>query len=54
MGLSSNVVQSTSEIREITPVVDTLRGLLPSNPVAAMAEGNVVAVVIFAAFIVTQ
>ena len=51
LGVSSNVVQSTSEIREITPVVDTLRGLLPSNPVAAMAEGNVVAVVIFAAFI---
>ena len=45
LGVSSNVVQSTSEIREITPVVDTLRGLLPSNPVAAMA------VVIFAAFI---
>lgn len=52
LGVSANtVVESTNDIREITPVVDTLRGLLPSNPISAMAEGNVVAVVIFAAFI---
>lgn len=52
LGVSSaNIIEGTGEIREITPVVDTLRGLLPSNPVSAMAEGNVVAVVIFAAFI---
>ena len=51
IGVSSTIIEGTNEIREITPVVDTLRGLLPSNPVAAMAEGNVVAVVIFAAFI---
>ena len=41
-------------MREITSIVDTLRGLLPSNPVNAMAEGNIVAVVIFAAFIGTS
>lgn len=51
LGVSSTIIEGTNEIREITPVVNTLRGLLPSNPVAAMAEGNVVAVVIFAAFI---
>lgn len=51
LGVSSTIIEGANEIREITPVVDTLRGLLPSNPVAAMAEGNVVAVVIFAAFI---
>ena len=51
LGVSSTIIEGTNEIREITPVVDTLRGLLPSNPVEAMAEGNVVAVVIFAAFI---
>lgn len=51
LGVSSTIIEGTNEIREITPVVDTLRGLLPSNPVAAMAEGNVVAVVIFSAFI---
>lgn len=51
LGVSADTVVSSGEIREITPVVDTLRGLLPSNPVGAMAEGNIVAVVIFAAFI---
>lgn len=51
LGVSSEVVQSTSELKEISSVVDTLRGLLPSNPVKAMADANVVAVVIFAAFI---
>lgn len=35
----------------MTSLVDTFRGLLPSNVVNAMAEGNVVAVVIFATFI---
>ena len=38
-------------IREVSSLVDTLRGLIPSNPVEAMASGNVVAVVIFAAFL---
>ena len=51
LGVSANVVESTSEIREITPVVDTLRGLLPSNIVESMANGNVIAIVIFATFI---
>lgn len=51
LGVSANVVENSGEIREITSVVDTLRGLLPTNPISAMAEGNIVAVVIFAAFI---
>ena len=42
LGIGTKVVTSTTEIREISSVVDTLRGLLPSN---------IVAVVIFAAFI---
>ncbi|WP_042274916.1 cation:dicarboxylate symporter family transporter [[Clostridium] dakarense] len=41
----------TPELREITPLVDTIRGLLPSNPVASMAEGNIVAIIIFATFL---
>lgn len=45
------VAESAVELREVNSVVNTLRGLLPSNPVGAMAEANVVAVVIFAAFI---
>jgi L-cystine uptake protein TcyP (sodium:dicarboxylate symporter family) len=52
LGVGQEVVkQTTEQLREVTPVVDTLRGLLPSNPVGAMAQANVVAIVIFAGFI---
>ena len=54
LGVGEVVATSNTDIREITSIVDTLRGLLPSNPVNAMAEGNIVAVVIFAAFIGTS
>lgn len=50
MGAVNTSVEAGT-MREITPIVDTLRGLLPSNPVAAMTEGNVVAIIIFAAFL---
>ncbi len=51
LGVGQSLANQTAELREITPIVDTLRGLLPANPVQAMAEANVVAVVIFAAFL---
>lgn len=51
LGVGTKIVETNTEIREISSVVDTLRGLLPSNIIASMAEGNIVAVVIFAAFI---
>ena len=51
LGIGIQVLEADKEIREITSVIDTLRGLLPSNIVSSMAEGNIVAVVIFAAFI---
>ena len=52
LGVGTDVVVSTdTELREITPLVDTLRGLLPSNPVASMADGNIVAIIIFATFL---
>ncbi|MDD6794529.1 MAG: cation:dicarboxylase symporter family transporter [Clostridiaceae bacterium] len=53
MNLGKNLSTGTldSEIREIVPLADTLRGMLPSNPIDAMASGNVVAVIIFAAFL---
>lgn len=51
LGSALVVQQGDAEIREVVPIVDTLRGLLPSNVVNAMAEGNVIAVVIFAGFI---
>ena len=52
LGVGTDVVATAdTELREITPLVDTLRGLLPSNPVASMADGNIVAIIIFAAFL---
>ena len=34
-------------MRDVKPVVDTFRALIPMNPVKAMADTNVIAVVIF-------
>ncbi|WP_042274229.1 cation:dicarboxylate symporter family transporter [[Clostridium] dakarense] len=51
LGAGQQVAVASGEMKEITPVVDTLRSLLPSNPVKAMADANIVAVVIFATFI---
>ncbi|PHV71995.1 sodium:dicarboxylate symporter [Sporanaerobium hydrogeniformans] len=51
LGVGEVVTAETVEMRTITPIVDTLRGLLPANPVKAMADANVVAIVIFAAFL---
>ena len=52
LGVGEVVVQqSQSEMKEITSIVDTLRDLLPSNPIKAMADANIVGVVIFAGFI---
>lgn len=51
LGSSMQAVSASEEIREITSLPNTIRGLLPSNPIKAMADGNTVAVVIFAAFI---
>lgn len=51
LGNGLSVGDTTAEIREMKSIVDTLRGLLPSNPVKSMAESNIIAVVIFASFI---
>jgi len=37
--------------REVSSIVDVLLGLVPSNPIKAMVENNVIAVVIFASLI---
>lgn len=37
-------------IKDVTPVADTLLGLLPANPAAAMVDTNIIALVIFSAF----
>ena len=51
LGVGYELVTGEATIREVQSLVDTLQGLIPSNPVAAMAEGNIVAVVIFATFL---
>ena len=50
-GVGMATAESETTIREITPIVKTLQGLLPSNIVKSMAEQNVIAVVIFAVLI---
>lgn len=51
LGAGMSVGQQTAEIREMKSIVETFRGLRPANPVQAMAEANIVAVIIFAGFI---
>ncbi|MEG1134929.1 MAG: cation:dicarboxylase symporter family transporter [Cellulosilyticaceae bacterium] len=51
LGAGMSVGQQTAEIREMKSIVETFRGLRPANPVQAMAEANIVDVVIFAGFI---
>lgn len=51
LGIGAQVPDMEVEIRAVEPIVDTLRGLLPSNPINAMSEGNVVGVIIFAVFL---
>lgn len=49
-GNSVNDIAQTAQIKEVKNVVDTLRALLPANPVEAMVETNIIALVIFSAF----
>ncbi|MGL4913737.1 MAG: cation:dicarboxylate symporter family transporter, partial [Romboutsia sp.] len=51
LGVGAEVSGIEAEIREITPLVDTLRGLLPANVVSSMNDGNIVAIIIFAVFL---
>ena len=51
LGKDLSVPLDEAIIREITTLPDTLRSLLPSNPIQAMAEGDIIAIVIFASFI---
>lgn len=51
VGVSIEGIDSSAQMKEIVPLVDTLRGLLPSNIVKSMAEGQIVPIVIFAGFL---
>ena len=51
IGNVTGVVEGSSEIREVSSIVQTLANLIPSNPVGAMVNMNVIGLVIFSAFI---
>lgn len=51
LGQGMSAAEGASKMREVKPVVDTLRALIPNNPVNAMATTNVIAVVVFAVVI---
>lgn len=48
LGQGFDVLESGKKIREIKPMVDTFRALIPSNPIQAAAETNVIGIVVFA------
>lgn len=50
VGSGMAIVGGSAEIKEVTNVVDTLRGLLPANPVKAMVDVNIIALVIISVF----
>lgn len=50
VGTGIEAVAGDTEIREMNSILVTLRDLLPNNIVKSMADGNVIAVVIFAVF----
>ena len=50
-GLGDGTLGADSKMREVKPVVDTLRALIPSNPVNAMAQTNVISIVVFGVII---
>ena len=51
LGVGAEVSAIEAEIKEVVPLVDTLRGLLPSNVIESMANGNIVGVIIFSGFL---
>jgi len=51
LGVGSNLVEGEAEIREISTLASTVLGLIPANPIEAMVNNNVIAIVIFSAFL---
>lgn len=45
------LAEGTNKIREVKNIVDTLKALIPSNPVEAMVNLNIVGLVIFSAIV---
>lgn len=49
LGAGSAPVEGTAEIKEISSIVSTLRGLIPSNIVEGAVKSNIIGLVIFSA-----
>ena len=50
VGGNMNVSEGSAEIKDVKNIVDTLRGLIPSNPVQSMVDVNIIALVVISAF----
>lgn len=50
VGSGMQIEGGTAEMKEVKNVVDTLRGLIPANPVGAMVDLNIIGLVILSAF----
>ncbi len=51
LGVNENSIGSTTQIAKVKNFVDILRNLIPKNPIEAMVNTNIIAIVIFSAFI---
>lgn len=47
-GVSFEMAESDIQATEITSILDTIKNLIPSNPIAAFANGNMLQVLVFA------
>ncbi len=47
----SSVAVSNVEVAEATSIKDTILGIIPANPIKALAEGDMLAIIFFALFI---
>lgn len=50
-GVSIEMVEANVEATQFTSLMDTVKNLIPSNPVAAFAEGNMLQVLVFAVIV---
>ncbi|PID01803.1 dicarboxylate/amino acid:cation symporter [Sporosarcina sp. P2] len=50
-GGNFETANATYEAQEAPPVAETLLGIIPTNPVSAMAEGNMLQIIFFAALV---
>ena len=46
---AGGVAEGTAEIKEVSSIVSTLRGLIPANIVTGMVNSNIIGLVIFSA-----